>query len=132
MAYIPNVLSDQHSHCILGITFSMLFQALYSHCYFQPYILNAITIPAMYPPRTLLGTIWRNSGHSKSILQMGFYFSKNKLPFQDPLLMYWTISQLFDGILFGEDLTNVIVISWSQVSQILVKVKVTHCPKLVN
>ena len=34
------------------------------------------------------GCIWRNSGHSKSILQSDVYFSQNKPPFQDPLLDY--------------------------------------------
>ena len=45
-------------------------------------------IQPYYPPSTLLGTIWRNSGHSKSILQSHFYFSQNRPPFQDPLLDY--------------------------------------------
>ena len=37
---------------------------------------------------TLLGTMWRNSGHSKSIVQTDFYFSLNKPTFQDPRLDY--------------------------------------------
>ncbi len=37
-------------------------------------------IQLYFPPSTLLGTIWRNSGHSKSILQSDFYFSQNKPP----------------------------------------------------
>ncbi len=45
-------------------------------------------IQLYYPPSTLLGTIRRNSGHSKSILQTDFYFSLDKPTFRDLRLDY--------------------------------------------
>ena len=50
---------------------------------------------------TLLWTIWRNSGHSKSILQIGFYFWINKLSFQDLLLDYIGLPMLSSHAIMG-------------------------------
>ena len=48
-----------------------------------------------------------------------------------PAAQSFPISHVF-YVLYEKILINVIVISWSKVSQILVKVKFIHCPKLVN